>query len=109
MMCRYLIALELRHRAEGGPAPIDMHRQTLETACPRAVSTRRIALVFRHGGIYLVRPRIDPALEIIDVTKTALLQQLYRLSAPRATMAMDNDRKFVLQLICPLGDFSQRD
>src|SRR6266540_4679329 len=63
--------------------------------------------VFRHAWIDLIRPRIDAAFEIVNVGKTALLQQSHRFGAALAAVAMDNDRLLALQFVRPLSDFSQ--
>src|SRR6266542_2932564 len=58
-------------------------------------------LIFRHAWIDLVRPRIDAAVEIVNVGKTALLQQSHRFGAALAAVAMDNDRLLALQFFRP--------
>src|SRR2546427_5283611 len=48
-------------------------------------------LIFRHARVDLVRPPIDSALEVVNVSKATLLQQSHCLRATPAAVAMDND------------------
>ena len=81
------------------------------TICASGLKPRvnEILSVFRHGWIDEIRPRIDSAFEIIHVGETPLLQQSRRLCAAATAVTMNDERLLAVQLVCALGDFTERD
>src|SRR5271166_5686607 len=65
--------------------------------------------VLRHRRINLLGPRGNPALDVVELAESSLLQQAHRLRAAAAGFAMDDDLIRAIQLAHARGQLSKRD
>ncbi len=65
--------------------------------------------ILRHGGINLIRPRQDSALQVMNLAESGLHEQVHRLGAAHSGLAMHHDLVGRVQFVHALGHFAQRD
>src|SRR5580693_3175799 len=64
--------------------------------------------VFWHGGIYLVRPCEDAALQVEDLAETRFTQKVHRLGRTLAAAAMRDDFPRGIQLVHAARQLAER-
>ncbi len=65
--------------------------------------------IFRHRRVHFIRPRVDPADEVLQLSKPDGAEELHRLGAAAAHAAVHHHLAGGIELRHAFGKLSQRD
>ncbi|CAI8697212.1 hypothetical protein EMIT0111MI5_60037 [Burkholderia sp. IT-111MI5] len=112
-----IVADALKETEWGGKAKRARSARPFGGSCGRRDAGHRMAArdappersVTRHGRIDVARPRVDPALQVVQLREAARFEEHRDLRAAHPVMAHADDFRFVVELFAARGNLLHRD